>query len=122
MFEKATRMKLRFDYKGLCSVEDLWDLSLKDLDNIYKKLNKQSKEQEEASLLNEPTKENAVLSLKMSIVKHIVELKLAEKQRREEASERAAKKQKILDIMAEKQDEQLKSMSLDDLNKLVNEL
>ena len=46
LFEMATRSKLRFpSTKGELSVEDLWDLSDKDLDVVYKnlKLNLQKK-------------------------------------------------------------------------------
>ena len=51
IFERATRMSLRFNFKGLISVEDLWDLSLQDLDSIYKILNSKLKQSSEESLL-----------------------------------------------------------------------
>lgn len=34
IFEKATKEKYRFPFKGQVSVEDLWDLKLQDLDSI----------------------------------------------------------------------------------------
>ena len=97
MFEKAVRMKLRFDYRGLCSVEDLWDLSVKQLDTIYKKLNSEAKAQKEESLLEERTEEHSILDLKINLVKHIVEVKLAEKKAREDALEKMEMKNKILE-------------------------
>jgi len=83
IFEYATRNKVRFSFRGLISVEDLWDLSLTNLDSIYKELNKQSKQSEEESLLNIKTQEDELLNVQIDIVKHIVSVKLAEKEERE---------------------------------------
>lgn len=41
IFEAATRYKYRFPFKGMISVEDLWDLKLQDLDSVFKLLNKE---------------------------------------------------------------------------------
>jgi len=122
MFEKAVRMKLRFDYRGLCSVEDLWDLSVKQLDTIYKKLNSEAKAQKEESLLEERTEEHSILDLKINLVKHIVEVKLAEKKAREDALEKMEMKNKILRIKAKKQDESLENLTIEELDKMMDEL
>ena len=122
MFEKATRMKLRFAHKGLCSVEDLWDLSLKDLDAIFKRLNAQSKVQSEESLLDTKTVEDEELDLKIKVVRHVFGIKMQEKKDRENAAERKAKKEKLMAIIAKKQDEHLESLDLDALTKMVNDL
>jgi len=122
MFEKAARMKLRFDFKGLCSVEDLWDLSVQNLDSIYKKLNSELKQKKEESLLEQKNKEDETLELKIKIIKYIVETKLAEKKEAMEYKERIEKKKKIMSIIAEKQDEKLKNLPLDELEKTLAEL
>ena len=69
MFEQAARMKLRFDYRGAISVEDLWDLNQDDLNAIYGILSSIKKDSEGASLID--SKEDTVLTLRMDIVKHI---------------------------------------------------
>ncbi len=122
IFEYATRNKVRFSFRGLISVEDLWDLSLTNLDSIYKELNKQSKQSEEESLLNIKTQEDELLNVQIDIVKHIVSVKLAEKEAREKASAKKAQKQKIMSIIAAKQDEALQNSSIDDLKKMLDEL
>jgi len=122
IFEYATRNKVRFSFRGLISVEDLWDLSLGNLDSIYKELNKQSKQSEEESLLNIKTQEDELLNVQIEIVKHIVSVKLAEKEAREKASAKKAQKQKIMSIIAAKQDEALQNSSIDDLKKMLDEL
>lgn len=122
IFEYATRNKVRFSFRGLISVEDLWDLSLTNLDSIYKELNKQSKQSEEESLLNIKTQEDELLNVQIEIVKHIVSVKLAEKEAREKASVKKAQKQKIMSIMAAKQDEALQNSSIDELQKMLDEL
>lgn len=122
IFEYATRNKIRFSFRGLISVEDLWDLSLTNLDSIYKELNKQSKQSKEESLLNIKTQEDELLNVQIEIVKHIVSVKLAEKEAREKASAEKAQKQKIMSIIAAKQDEALQNSSIDDLKKMLDEL
>jgi hypothetical protein len=122
MFEIATRNKFRFNYKGLCSVEDLWDLSVKALDSIFKELNSNLKQQKEESLLDVKTASDEVLDLKITIVKYIVEIKLAEKVAKENAAFKAAHKQKLMGIIETKQDDALHNMSVEDLTKLMENL
>lgn len=122
IFEYATRNKVRFSFKGLISVEDLWDLSLTNLNSIYKELNKQSKQSEEESLLNIKTQEDELLNVQIALVKHIVSVKLAEKEAREKTSAKKAQKQKIMSIIAAKKDEELQNSSIDDLQKMLDEL
>lgn len=122
MFESAVRNKYRFPYNGLIDVEDLWDLSVENLDVIYKALNSQLKEITEDSLLDVRTKEDKELDNKIEIVRHIVTTKLSEALMRANTKERKEKKQKILEIIQTKQDESLLGKSEDELRKMVDEL
>lgn len=122
IFEYATRNKVRFPFKGMISVEDLWDLSLTNLDSIYKTLNKQVKQSEEESLLSTKASVDTELEVQIAIVKHIVSVKLTEKEAAEKASAKKAQKQKIMSIIATKQDEALQNSSIDDLKKMLDEL
>ena len=121
IFEYAIRNKVRFPFKGMISVEDLWDLSLTNLDSIYKTLNKQVKQSEEESLLNTKTDVDTELEVQIAIVKHIVSVKLAEQEAREKAAAKKAQRQKIMSIIAKKEDENLDNMSIDQLRKLLED-
>ena len=122
MFEKASRLKLRFSFNGLCMVEDLWDLPLGSLDSIFKKLNAQSRVQKEESLLQTRNEEDEITDLQITIIKHVVDVRLREQKAREDRIAKAEKKQKLLGIIAEKQDSALRDLSVDELTKLVEEL
>jgi hypothetical protein len=122
IFEYAVRNKIRFPFKGMISVEDLWDLSLANLDSIYKALNKQVKQSEEESLLVTKNNVDTELEVQIAIVKHIVSIKLEEKEAREKAVAKNAQKQKIMAIIATKEDEELHNSSVDDLRKMLEEL
>ena len=80
MFEIAARNKFRFPFKGMISTEDLWDLSVENLDNVFKMLNSEMKKTKEESLLSTKSKDDEVLELKIEIVKHIVAVKQEEKE------------------------------------------
>ena len=122
IFEYAVRNKIRFPFKGMISVEDLWDLSLTNLDSIYKTLNKQIKQSEEESLLATKTSVDTELEVQIAIIKHIVSIKLEEQEAREKAVAKKAQKQKIMAIIAAKEDEALQNSSMDDLKKMLDEL
>lgn len=122
LFETATRNKMRFPFRGMISVEDLWDLSLTNLDSVFKTLNAEAKKSEEESLLETKSKENEELSNKIEIVKHIVNIKLEEKKTRENARKNAEMKQRLLEIKAKRQDAALENMSDEDLDKMLAEL
>ena len=124
IFEFATRNKLRFPYKGSISVEDLWDLSQKQLNDVYKILKKELKlVSEEESLMSLEKEDPYIeLNIKVEIVKHIFNVKKVEAQQREDAVIKAEKKQRILDILAKKQDDSLNNMSEDELIKMLDEL
>lgn len=121
MFEKAARMKLRFEYRGLCSVEDLWDLSVEVLDEIFKELSREARSQDEESLLGIKSAEEEVVDLRSTIVRHIVETKLREARLREMEQKLDGRKQKIMEIIASKQDGELAELSIEDLQKKLSE-
>lgn len=122
MFEYATRNKVRFPFKGQISVEDLWDLRTDDLDTVFKTLNRQVKQSEEESLLVTKTAEDTALDVQIAIVKHIFDIKMQEANARLLDKERKAQKQKIMAILANKQEQELQNKSVDELQKMLEEI
>lgn len=102
LFEVATRENYLFPFKGMINVIDLWNLSLTNLDSVFKTLNAEVKKSEEESLLNAKTKEDEELTNKIEIIKYIVNKKLAEKEARENEKKNKEKRQRILEIKAKR--------------------
>lgn len=121
MFEIATRKKIRFaSNKGELSVEQLWDLPLSstrslDLDTIAKGLAREIRAAEEESFVRPRTKSNTELTLKLEIVKHIINTKLAESEaasRRRQASEEKAR---LMEMLERKREEKLGQMTEEEI-------
>lgn len=124
MFEKAARLKLRFPSSvGNLTIEDLWDLPLKSrgvsLDKLAIALNKEVKESGEESFVDKKSTASTALTLKFDIVKHVIDVKLAEAEAAKTRAEAKARNEKIVAIIAEKQDEGLRDLSVEELQKLV---
>lgn len=129
MFEKAARLKIRFDSPaGQLSVEDLWDLPLTstakraNLDEIAIHLNRALKDTTTESFVKKATPKNDELQLKFDIVRHVIKVRLEENEAESLKKSNAERKQKLLAILAEKQDADLKGKSTEELQKLINEL
>lgn len=122
LFINATRNNYQFPFRGMINVIDLWDLSLTNLDSVFKTLNAEVKKSEEESLLNTKSKEDEEISNKIEIVKYIVSVKLDEKKKREDAKKNAEMRQRLLEIKAKRQNAALENMSDEDLDKALAEL
>lgn len=122
IFEYATRNKLRFSFKGMISVEDLWDLSLENLDSIYKGLNKEVKQSEEESLLHKKAEVDVKLEVQIAVVKHIVSVKLEENEAAKKEFMKKVQKQKLMSALAAKENEALQNYSIEELKKMLDEL
>jgi hypothetical protein len=134
MFVYASRIKLRFNSpRGLLTVEDLWDLPLQstsgkaNLDDIAKALFKKLQETEVSFVKPEGTAaddKSEVLrtQVALDIVKHIIAVKIAERDEAAAATRNRQRKQHILGIIAQKENEALLGSSLDDLRKMLDEI
>lgn len=123
LFEKASKMKLRFSTtKGVLSTEDLWDLSLESLDKIAKNLYKQIKESEEISFISEKSSKDTLASMKLEIVKFVITFKMDEAKEKKLRAEKLSLKKRIADEIAKKKDNKISEMSIEELEKVYNEL
>lgn len=123
IFEKATKQKLRFNQlAGNLTVEDVWDLPLTSrgqmsLDNLAKAINKAIKEEEEESFVVKKSKASEKLKLQFDIVKHIIEVKMEERDKKVKEAEAKARKEKIMEVLARKKDQGLEELSEEELEK-----
>lgn len=121
MYKQASRLKLKFvTSKGLLSVDQLWDLSQSELANNLKAVKKVLKktDDDELSFLEDNKVTDVENELRFNILKDVY---LTKKQTAEEirdVAETKAHNQRIDDLIAIKNDEKLKSMSIEDLEKL----
>lgn len=122
LFELAARKKFRFPFKGMISVEDLWDLSVQNLDTVFKALNAEVKLANEESLLTTKSAEETELEAKITIVKHVVNTKLAEIAQRQEAAAKREQKRRLQELIATKQDEALQGKSIEELQAMMDQL
>lgn len=123
MFKQASKMKLRFaTSKGNLSVEDLWDLNLITLDKLAVALDEEISKSPRRSFIAETTSKNEVAELKLDILKDIIKTKMEEKNKKDAEKQRLSEKNKLLEILAKKQNESLENLSIEELQKRIAEL
>jgi hypothetical protein len=126
IFEYTTKNKLRFaSVRGELSVEQLWDVPLRSRDDfnlnaVAKSVAKVLKYAAEGNFVEtSKTAEHVRHEAAMEVIKHVINVKLTEEMA---ATARAAKKQekeKLLSILAEKQDGKLSELSEKELQKRI---
>jgi hypothetical protein len=126
IFEYATRNKVRFQsVKGELTVEQLWDVPLRSKDDfnlnvVAKTANRALKDISEESFVEHTvTPEHTRREIVLLLVKHVIDVRLLEE---EDAKKRAAnriEKEKLLQILADKQAGKLSELSEKDLQKRI---
>ena len=120
---EALKNKFRFEYKGLISLEDLFDLNIKDLDAIYRNLKKEENDlQGDSLLVSEENPKVHEVNVKIKIVKEIFDMIQAEIARAEKALANKAQKDKILAIIEDKENQELSEKSIDELREIYKNL
>lgn len=134
IFETATREKYRFpSVKGDLTVEQLWDLPLvvnsptrdvkADLNTIARGINAELRSSAEESFVpTKPDPRRDDLEIKLEILKHIIGVKVKERDDEQSARERKAKRAKLLEALAAQEEKALSSMSKDDIMKQLAEI
>lgn len=122
MYKQASRLKLRFvTTRGLLQVEQLWDLSLTDLSTLVKGVKKilKKNDDDELSFLEETKTVDVENQLRFDILKDVYLTKKKENEEARDAAQVKEHNQKILELISQKQDEHLKSLSVDELKALI---
>lgn len=129
LFAEASRRKLRFETpQGQLSVEELWDLPLTsgrvaraNLDAIAVDLNKQLQSVGTDTFVRRPgtPRANEVLKLKFDIVLQVIDIRQTEADAEGTARANAEKKQQMLAMIANKENEALSSKSVEELRAMV---
>ena len=122
IFEQATRNGFRFpSICGELLVETLWQMPLKansgfDLDTVAKEVNAELKATAEESFVEvKANKGTQELEVKLEIIKYIIADKQAEETKQKQRAEARAKRQKLLEVLARKNDASLEAKSEEEL-------
>lgn len=127
-FITALRKQLRFDtVAGKVTTEDLWLLPLTsktraNLNDIAVGLDDLIQKQPRKSFVEDTPKDNDDTQLKFDIVMHVIETKRAEAKIVSEAAERKAKREKLLELIDRKENQELENKGLDELRKMASEM
>lgn len=126
IFEQATRKKLRFALNGgaeTISTEELWDLKLTDLDKIAQTINKKLKEEKgEESFIGKKKRVNSGLSLKLDVLKSLIETKMEEEEKAKTKTANKAQIELLENLLEKKELNKLEGMSVSAIKKQLESL
>ncbi len=119
-YKEASKQKLRVSTsKGPLSVEQLWDLSLTELDKLAVELEESFENSKGKSFLDKQTTKDKGLKLQFDVVLDILRSKQEDQEAAQTARENKEHNEKILELISEKQGEALKGKSIPELKKML---
>jgi len=119
-FKEASRQALRFaTSKGNLTTEQLWDLKLPELDVLAVSLEVQVESSGKKSFLKTSTAKDKIAKLKFDIVLDILNTKADEQAEATKKKEDKAHNDKILSLIANKQEKDLEGKSVEELTAML---
>lgn len=120
MYKEALQKKLRFKTnKGMITTENLFDLSLQNLNTLAIMLDKKISEAPKKSFIEELPAEENDDELRFSIVKDVINIKLKARKDNIDKAQADAQKKRILGILAKRNDEELEKKSTEELRAML---
>jgi len=121
VFARAAKGKLRFATTGgQLSSEDLFDLSLQDLDSIGIALKKELEKGSGESLLEDPdirrTRAQKENQLRFDVIKEVIDIRQTEEKARKSRAEKAARRKFLTDLRDKRELDELESLSKEDID------
>ncbi len=123
LFITASRKKYCFNTtKGQLDVADLWDLSLESLDRIAVGVDTEITKVGSKSFISKKSNSTKELDDRLEIIKYVIQTKQEESDASKTRAEKAAKKARLMEVLAKKEDESLEKLTPEEIKKLVEEL
>lgn len=130
LFQKATQNHYRYQSAfGILTTEDLWELPLLDrnknggdLNTIAKTISRSLRAAQEEDFVSARTPDSQGLEDRLEVVKRIIEVKQQQQEEARNAVARAAQRQKLLGVLADKQDEELRGMSKEEIQSMIDSM
>jgi hypothetical protein len=121
-YKEVIRKKTRFTTaKGQLSVEQLWDLSINDLDALAVSLDDSYEKSKGKSFVQKRTVKDKELKLQLDVVLDILNTKVEESELAKLKAERKEHNQKILKLIEDKKDKALEGKSIKELTAMLEE-
>jgi len=120
IFKKACQKKLRFaTTRGSLTTEQLFDLTLNELDALAVSLDNSYEESKGKSFLKKRTTKDANIKLQFDVVIDVLQTRVDEAEAEQKARETKEHNNKILTLISEKKDDELKGKSLKQLEAML---
>lgn len=120
IFKQASQLALRIETnKGSLSVEQLWTLKLSELDQLAVSLEEVLEKSAGKSFLKPKSQANQIAKLKFEIVLDILNTKKEAQETAAKSAEVKAHNEKILSLIAQKEEGKLQEMSVEELTALL---
>jgi hypothetical protein len=118
MYKQASRLKLRFQTsKGPLTTEQLWDLSISELDKLAVFLEKDYEKSDGKSFVRKSSEKDKVAKLRFDLVLDVLNTKMEEDEAARNASDTKAHNERILALIAKKKESALESLTVEELEK-----